>query len=1304
MRRKEQAFSWVMLLGLLLALLNLTQHEPQVFRAYSLAEPGTYFAMWNGASWEASNVAYLDFDCWYYQPGCPALNQSEYQPILWLRNNGTDLGIPTFWLNESPPEGYAPYCVASAAKWALPFDEGEGTSAKDLSGEKELSWGVRGPSWPLALRFNGTYDQRAEASVGQMENLTVAVWVKCDEVPSSNRLVLCPGAEFRFNVEYTGKWFVWYTNASGNGMLVWKSGDSLCDGGWHFVAWRRNATSGTLAAWLDDTKVVSDKADNGPPKQLEVIKVGGWGGAYSFLGEVDEIMIWNRSLGDEEVEKLYEGRYVDRSGLVAHYKFGLADSSEVYDHAYEDGAYQDLTLYGSPEWVNSSRKMQGCKRGSCLYFDGYDDIFAKSPWNTSWNRNEMTLALFAKVAPVDVGTVTLLNIRKEGSKCGYRVANIWVGASSLGCSFCINESYYFSAYTSGDYDDNQLHSIVATYDGRYARLYVDGELKEEVEKPGMLSSYRGAQLYIGDFDGGKTNCGGLSAGKCPRYYIDQIYILPFALTPEEVRYYNRTGQIYLSASRLNLPKEVLRVTFDDLLKGHYSQARKIRDFSGYENHGTLYFDQVMVWDTGSSTDYDTLDPEGEGWTKVTSTSHSFSGDMVFENSFIRVVVSKITTDTIALYVWSEEAEEWVHQDRWWFKAKLDGTEYVAPGWGAELTYVGEDKAVAKIETPTQAWFEVELKSHEPYFKLIVHPNGSTVNWVKLFPYFRKRFEIASEGNQLGFLLDRWFAGTYQGATDNVGTLEFSGGNAIRNFGVYVEKRSEEHPEYTGRATVMYIGGINKVDSSSYTQSRWWNDIYLVNPEDGDFVYVGGFPYNLSRDSVLIEAEDYAYGSATKIVSNRSRVGESVGTGDGSKTHFYLDYAHVVPDSEEIYVDGVLQTSGYSMNYDTGQIIFDSPPASGAVIEANYSYYDAYPGDGSYNAVKYEGSGEALIVFPQVVCPGKGRYRIFVKAKCVGGTGQQFRIKLDGSLQEGSWISCGAADTYWQAWDAGTFWIDDCAELRLYAKGASSSQPLVVDYLLLVRLPDNDEPDEVFSFENGEAAKAVISYEANGTDLALEFDGVDDSIEIANGWEVMQSINSSGEFTLIAWINSPAPTGNTQYIISYGNWGDPENNLDFGLDSYGKPRLWWEYSGGTDYYLVADQVVADGSWHCLAFVGKSHYAAIYVDGSLAKEDTAAPDFWEMNSLRSLWLGSYRRNYLFHGRVRKLELFNRMLTDSEIEALCNNKASRFSEVILNTSRLNLCGTYLLPNEDCYLWCYMNVTYPEKPWYFDLLAEVT
>jgi len=68
-------------------------------------------------------------------------------------------------------------------------------------------------------------------------------------------------------------------------------------------------------------------------------------------------------------------------------------------------------------------------------------------------------------------------------------------------------------------------------------------------------------------------------------------------------------------------------------------------------------------------------------------------------------------------------------------------------------------------------------------------------------------------------------------------------------------------------------------------------------------------------------------------------GENVGTGDGVTTTFYLANPPVEEESEEIYVDGVLQTKGtdYTIDYETGQINFTTAPPSGATITANYQH-------------------------------------------------------------------------------------------------------------------------------------------------------------------------------------------------------------------------------------------------------------------------------------------------------------------------------------------------------------------------------
>lgn len=70
-------------------------------------------------------------------------------------------------------------------------------------------------------------------------------------------------------------------------------------------------------------------------------------------------------------------------------------------------------------------------------------------------------------------------------------------------------------------------------------------------------------------------------------------------------------------------------------------------------------------------------------------------------------------------------------------------------------------------------------------------------------------------------------------------------------------------------------------------------------------------------------------------------GESVGTGDGSTTVFYLANKKVVQSTEEIYVAGVLKTvvTDYTIDYDAGKITFVSAPSAAAAITANYWYFD-----------------------------------------------------------------------------------------------------------------------------------------------------------------------------------------------------------------------------------------------------------------------------------------------------------------------------------------------------------------------------
>lgn len=75
---------------------------------------------------------------------------------------------------------------------------------------------------------------------------------------------------------------------------------------------------------------------------------------------------------------------------------------------------------------------------------------------------------------------------------------------------------------------------------------------------------------------------------------------------------------------------------------------------------------------------------------------------------------------------------------------------------------------------------------------------------------------------------------------------------------------------------------------------------------------------------------YTLGLAPVVVT-----GEAVGTGDGTETNFTLDYNTVREGTLVVYGDDTEITSGYTPNYADGEIDFDTAPANGVEITADY---------------------------------------------------------------------------------------------------------------------------------------------------------------------------------------------------------------------------------------------------------------------------------------------------------------------------------------------------------------------------------
>lgn len=94
----------------------------------------------------------------------------------------------------------------------------------------------------------------------------------------------------------------------------------------------------------------------------------------------------------------------------------------------------------------------------------------------------------------------------------------------------------------------------------------------------------------------------------------------------------------------------------------------------------------------------------------------------------------------------------------------------------------------------------------------------------------------------------------------------------------------------------------------------------------------------------------AQGFRFKDWTDYEAIGQTIGTGDGTETEFQLvkhysegvnTHTRIITKpiaaSVNIYVDSVLQASGYTLDSASGMVSFDSAPANGEVIQADFEF-------------------------------------------------------------------------------------------------------------------------------------------------------------------------------------------------------------------------------------------------------------------------------------------------------------------------------------------------------------------------------
>jgi hypothetical protein len=368
----------------------------------------------------------------------------------------------------------APNNLGLVGYWS--FNEGTGLKAGDSSGQGNTGTLTNGPVWSGGklgggLRFDGTNDYVGGTGVpvNGAPAISLSVWIKSTN--TSSYIVSIPyntggfnGFDLRFATTVKA-----YLKTSNTGVDL-ESGVSISDGSWHHVvttydgASFRIYTDGVLRNTGAATGTVVVQADN----EFNFGRLGTFG-AY-FSGSLDEVRIYNRALGANEITRLYNagssklmGSTTEAgTGLIGHWKLDDRAGARALDSS---GSGNNGTLTNGPAWV-SARLAGG------LSLDGTNDYIVTQS-NTGLSSDpSVTMSAWVNLTDTTGGYVMAVG---NGS---VPVSNIYFYVNST-TIYAAPDEFRFIGATTTITPGQWYHVAMTKTSGTFAslKMYVNGELQ-----------------------------------------------------------------------------------------------------------------------------------------------------------------------------------------------------------------------------------------------------------------------------------------------------------------------------------------------------------------------------------------------------------------------------------------------------------------------------------------------------------------------------------------------------------------------------------------------------------------------------------------------------------------------------------------------------------------------------------------------------------------------------------------------------------------------------------------------------------
>lgn len=390
-----------------------------------------------------------------------------------------------------------------------------------------------------SIKFDGSNDFLRWGNVLSMPNeLTISIWINMTAVNANGQAIIGRANNpYQWRLFVNGsrsiQFIVW--NASSSSSVVY-SNNPITLGKWTHVVGKFNGTdimiyiNGTLAS-----PIVAGKGTLNTVGSMEVeVGVTGYTYTYAFKGMMDEFLAFNRSLTDAEILDLYNNNSIGERILLTDDALQGRVDFDKSRGTKADANTGTLTLYGFTSTGKPIYNATGGYDGSGAYeFDGENSrmgFTSSSLIGTKYSVCSWFKSLGTAPSQIIYSERSFSNANPingqlyiSGSKVYFvsRGDDGGNSASAVGTTTLQNNTWYFAC---GVRNENNVYVYL---NGLQEGTDNDagGAITVNIYQIGAYY-YNPSSVYLAFFNG----------------TIDQVTILPYALTPSEiVCLYNGTG-------------------------------------------------------------------------------------------------------------------------------------------------------------------------------------------------------------------------------------------------------------------------------------------------------------------------------------------------------------------------------------------------------------------------------------------------------------------------------------------------------------------------------------------------------------------------------------------------------------------------------------------------------------------------------------------------------------------------------------------------------------------------------------------